>query len=151
MTRMHSPVCRKCISFGRGSVRRLARARSVIAVTIGLFFSLVLPSRAQEKKPGEYDVKAAYLYNFGRFVEWPPAAAPASSDSFPVCILGRDPFGPILDETLANEVTNGRALLAKRISKLQEVTDCRILFISSSEASRLKEILEAVHKTRFSP
>jgi hypothetical protein len=48
---------------------------------------------------------------------------------------------------LANEVTNGKALLAKRISKQQEAADCRILFISSSEASRLKEILEAVHKT----
>src|SRR5687767_10679979 len=47
----------------------------------------------------EYEVKAAYLYNFGRFVTWPPDSS--DGEAFSICVLGRDPFGRVLDTTLA--------------------------------------------------
>ena len=62
---------------------------------------------AQGAKPTDYDVKAVYLYNFGRFVEW-PASVTSKSDSFTVCVLGQDPFGPALDATLADETIGGK-------------------------------------------
>jgi YfiR/HmsC-like len=100
---------------------------------------------AQGPKPTDYDVKAVYLYNFGRFVEW-PASVTAKSDSFTVCVLGQDPFGPVLDATLAGETIGGKSVAAKRISNPQETGSCQIVFLSSSEHSRLNKIVEALDK-----
>jgi hypothetical protein len=111
----------------------------------GLVFALLwlgasaLP--AQQPRPNEYQVKATYLYNFGRFVKWPDAVLAGKSDSFSVCVLGQDPFGPILDATLAGEALDGKPVVLHRISKPQDGGECRILFISSAEEKRLKEIL----------
>jgi hypothetical protein len=99
---------------------------------------------AQQAKPSEYQVKAAYLYNFGRFVKWPAGVAAGKGDSFPVCVLGRDPFGPILDSTLAGEALEGKPVVIRRITRPQDATDCRILFVSSTEEHHLKEILAAI-------
>ena len=101
---------------------------------------------AQPPKATAYEVKAAYLYNFGKFVEWPAAANAASQDPFLICVLGKDPFGASLDATIAGEVIDGRSVLAKRISKPQEALNCRVLFISSSEDEQLKEILATLEK-----
>ncbi len=103
---------------------------------------------AQRPKPGEFQVKAAYLYNFARFVEWPSESATDRDASFEICVLGADPFGPALDATLAGESIGGKGVMAKRISKPQDVDSCRVLFISSSEADHLKEVLAALDKTR---
>lgn len=99
---------------------------------------------AQDAKPTEYQVKAAYLDNFGRFVGWPASVKAAGENSFEICVLGRDPFGQVLDGTLAGEVIDGKETVARRISKPQDALSCRILFVSSSEAGQLKEILAAL-------
>ena len=99
---------------------------------------------AQTPKITEYQVKAAYLANFGRFVEWPGSVAVAKSESFNICVLGRDPFGADLDTALAGETIGRAHMLAKRISRPQDAVDCRILFISSSEFSQWKEISAAL-------
>ena len=98
---------------------------------------------SQQAKPTEYQVKAAYLYNFGRFVEWPASFA-ATGDSFSICVLGQDPFGATLDAVLTGEAIDGKSVVARRILRPQEAVHCRILFISSSENSQLKEILVAL-------
>jgi hypothetical protein len=90
-------------------------------------------------------VKAAYLYDFGKFVAWPPKV-PAGSD-FPICVLGRDPFGATFDATIAGETINGKKVVVNRIAKPQEAMNCRILFISASEESQLKEILATLDKS----
>jgi hypothetical protein len=100
--------------------------------------------RAQQPKPTEYDVKSAYLYNFSRFVQWPDGSAPDKSDSFPICVLGRDPFGPALDATLAGHTVDGHKTVARRIAKPEDAAGCRILFISSSEDEQLKVIIAAL-------
>jgi len=99
---------------------------------------------AQQSRPGEYQVKAAYLYNFGRFIEWPPKVAAAKDDSFTICVLGQDPFGSTLTATLADEAIKGKNVVAKRIAGPEDAVNCRILFISSSEADRLKQILSTL-------
>jgi hypothetical protein len=85
----------------------------------------------QQAKPEEYQVKAGYLYNFGRFVQWPECGA--KDDPFTICVLGRDPFEVILDTTLANEKIDSHKLVAKRIANYKDVKSCRIVFISASE------------------
>lgn len=100
--------------------------------------------RAQQSKPEEYQVKAVYLFNFGKFIDWPAPAA--RDDSFAICVLGRDPFGAVLDSTLAGESINDKKLVARRIATAQDSSDCRIVFISASEAGRIKQVLAGVEK-----
>ena len=102
---------------------------------------------AQAPKITEYQVKAAYLANFGRFVEWPNSVAVAKSESFNICVLGHDPFGGALDAAVSGETIDRVPIAAKRISRPQDALDCRVLFISSSEDSQLREVLAALDKT----
>jgi hypothetical protein len=101
---------------------------------------------SQQPKPNEYQVKAAYLYNFGRFVQWPAEVAANNDSGFTICVLGQDPFGPVLDSTLAGESINGKPVVTRRLSKPQEAADCRILFINSTEQKHLREIFVALDK-----
>ena len=97
-------------------------------------------SAAQASKPTESQVKATYLYNFGKFVTWPIDRA-AVSGAFAICILGKDTLGPILDETVQGEKINDKRIQVLRISKLSEMSACNILFISSSEENHLPGII----------
>ena len=110
-----------------------------------MFVATVVP--AQQPKPNEYQVKATYLYNFGRFVKWPETAPAGKGDSFSVCVLGQDPFGPILDATLAGEALDGKPVVLRRLAKPQGAGECRILFISSTEEKHLKEILTELNES----
>jgi hypothetical protein len=96
--------------------------------------------------PNEFQVKAAYLFNFGKYVEWPVRTTAAPNDSFPICVFGRDPFGSVLDSTFVNERIEGKSVLPRRISRPADAINCRILFISSSSSASLKEILTVVDK-----
>lgn len=102
---------------------------------------------AQQPKPNEYQVKATYLYNFGRFVKWPETVPAGKGDSFSVCVIGQDPFGPILDSTLAGEALDGKPVVLRRLSKPPDAGECRILFISTTEEKHLKEILTALDES----
>jgi YfiR/HmsC-like len=128
-------------------LRRLRRVTIFVTIAFGAFSPEPI-LRAQQPKASEFQVKAAYLYNFGRFVQWPDERGTDRSESFEICVLGADPFGQALDATLAGGMIGGRSVAAKRITKLQDVDSCRILFISSSEESHLKEDLAALDKTR---
>jgi hypothetical protein len=122
----------------------LARALASTVMVCGLLSGAAL--KAQVSKPSEYQVKAAYLSNFGRFVEWPSRARAARDEPFYVCVVGQDPFGNSIDAALAGETIDRARLVAKRIERLPEAVDCRIVFISSSEDSQLKAVLAAVEK-----
>lgn len=117
-----------------------------LAALVVCMFYVIAISRAQQSKPTEYQVKATYLYNFGKFVEWSAANGAVSDDSFAICVLGRDPFGPALDATFAKQSIDRRSVVARRITKPQEALSCRILFISSSEDRGLKGVLAALDR-----
>jgi YfiR/HmsC-like len=120
-----------------------------VGVWIPLFLILFVPgisSSAQPMHPTEPQVKAAYLYNFGKFVRWESAGV-GNSDSLGICILGKDPFGSVLDSTVAGESIEGKKITVKRLAKIQEANQCSILFIGSSEESRLAPILSAAQRS----
>jgi len=100
---------------------------------------------AQQAAPTDSQVKAAYLYNFGKFVTW-PADRTASFPSFEICILGKDPFGEVLDSTVRGESIAGKSITVRRIATIQEAGACSILFISSSEENRLGPIQSAAQR-----
>src|SRR6202030_4634936 len=124
---------RSVVSSLRGGLFRL--------LAVGIASVLLGPSclSAQRSNPSEYEVKAAYLYDFGKFVAWPSKVTAAGD--FPICVLGADPFGATFDATIAGETINSKKVVVNRIAKPQEAMSCRILFISASAESQLKDIL----------
>jgi hypothetical protein len=99
------------------------------ALLLALGFHAV--SRAEE--PLEYQVKAAYLLNFTKFVEWPASAFAASNSPIAICILGDDPFGSALDQMVAGEVVNGRGIVIRKMKSEPALKTCQMLFVSLSE------------------
>ena len=97
-----------------------------------------------EGEPGpvlEYKVKAAFLYNFAKLVQWPATAFPKAETPLTIGVLGQDPFGADLDKTIAGKTIEGRHLAVERFLHLQDVKGCHLLFICASEKSQLPEIL----------
>jgi len=103
----------------------------------------LLPSAARAQKK-EYQVKAAFLLNFAQFVEWPEAAF-AGGDA-PLCIgvLGEDPFGPALDEAVDGESIRNHKLTVRRARRIEDLTNCQLVFVSPSENKRVPEILAKI-------
>ena len=130
-----SSESRDCLVFSHA---RLSLIYSVVCLVTVLV--VASHSSAQESHPTESQVQAAYLYNFGKFVSWP--AGRTASGLFEICVLGRDPFGEILDRTVAGESIDGKNISVRRISAVQQATSCSILFVSPSEESHLGPILE---------
>ncbi|OGG52063.1 MAG: hypothetical protein A3F84_18365 [Candidatus Handelsmanbacteria bacterium RIFCSPLOWO2_12_FULL_64_10] len=97
-------------------------------------------ARAQEAAPSEYQVKAAFLYNFAKFVEWPTEAFQDATSPFVIGVLGNDPFEGALDQTVRGKKVNGRAMAVRRL-KEEALGGCHILFISASEKRPLWQIL----------
>lgn len=126
------------------SLRLFRRRRSLLPHGFLLFASLLLAAclHAQDARPTTTQVEAAYLFNFGKFVRW-KVERTSSSDSFGICILGKDPFGSVLDSTVAGESIGGKSIAVAKLSRIQDASTCSVLFISSSEEPRLTPILAA--------
>jgi hypothetical protein len=77
----------------------------------------------------EYQVKAAFLLNFTKFIDW-PAGNPA--EPFSMCILGNDPFGPAIDRMVQGETVRGRRLAVRRV-RPEEAHGCQMIFVQSFE------------------
>jgi hypothetical protein len=90
----------------------------------------------------EYQIKAVFLFNFAQFVEYPPAAFPRPETPLVIGVLGEDPFGPLLDETVRGERINNRPAVVRRFRQVEEIDVCHVLFISRAEMSRLDQIFE---------
>ena len=118
-----------------------------LALGAGAGILLCLPAlHFSASKPSEYEVKAAYLYNFGRFVQWPQDVPSSQAGDFAICVLGQDPFGRALDSTIDGEKIEGKNVVARRLSSDEDARSCRVLFISTSEGKRIKDVLAAVDK-----
>jgi len=112
---------------------RLLR-HSAISVCLIAALSLELPcSSLAADEPSEYQVKAVFVLNFTKFVEWPATAFAAADSPISICILGDDPFGSALDQIVAGEVVNGRRVATQRIKHPPQPKSCQLLFIGRSE------------------
>jgi hypothetical protein len=92
----------------------------------------------------EYQVKAAFLYNFTKFVEWPPSAFQNESAPFLVCIVGDNPFGEDLRQVVHGQKVGGRELMLLGKGTMADPTGCHLLFLGRSERERTAEVLAAV-------
>jgi len=116
-------------------------ARTIVFL-IGVILSLALRSSAQNPSPTEYQIKAAFLYNFAKFVEWPTQAFAGPKSPIVIGVLGKNVFGDDLQNTIRDKTINNHPFQFKLFHSVEEATNCHILFISASEKDRLPKILD---------
>ncbi len=121
-------------------------ARNRTALGLALLVCAAFGIAAESPRAREYEVKAAFLYHFASFVEWPPEAPAHAGEQFVIGILGDDPFGSDLDAAVDGKTVNDRLLLIRRAKRLEDLRGCAIAFISRSESDRLTEILDALRE-----
>jgi hypothetical protein len=126
----------------RPGQRKLSRLWIAVGI-MASFLPIGTECAQAQEHPTEAQVKAAYLYNFGKFVRW---QTPGPGDTFDICVLGKDPFHGALDSTVAGERIDGKSIVARDIATA-ESSRCQILFISTSEEARLKPVLAAARRT----
>jgi hypothetical protein len=116
-----------------------AGLRTVVLGTLLLLATLVGISSGQSVD--EYEVKAAFLYNFTKFVEWPRAI---DSGSFSICVLGDDPFESAIDRLVNGKTVGGHPLQVRRIKDGADSRQCQIVFLSASEKGKASKLVETV-------
>jgi hypothetical protein len=121
-----------------------------LAIGLALLLSTALPRMAlgNHHTPKEAEIKAAFLYNFTKFVAWSDSAPQESITPYVIAVLGDDPFGDALS-ALEKKTVQGRPIVVQNVSSLDSLKSCQMLFISSSEEPRLGAILRAAHARKI--
>ncbi len=112
----------------------------ICAITLAILLSA--GARAQETN--EYRVKAAFLYNFAKFVDWPPQAFKSPSEPIVIGVLGKNPFGAALADEVAGKTLGGRAFQVREVVNGQQASLCQIVFVSASERRRLGSLFTLI-------
>lgn len=126
--------------FPRKPSRALLRA--ICALVVGL-----ARCAGQDAASTEYQVKAAYLFNFAKFVEWPAGAFRTPNSPLVICVLGSNPFGSELEGSIAGKTVGGRRLEITHLPRGLDASACQIVFIPSSEKGQVREILQRLTGT----
>jgi len=116
-----------------------AARRSVCRAATLLVLSAAIVAVAEVRAP-EYEVKAAFLYNFAKFVEWPPGSE-RNTHAFRICLVGDDPFGALLTETVAGKTVQDRPIEIAHPDSAPELGRCQMAFIPRSQVRQLPRLL----------
>jgi hypothetical protein len=100
-------------------------------------------AHAQSSLSREHEIKAAFLYNFVKFVEWPSEALPESSDTITICVLSDDPFAEAL-EAIKGKTVKGRRLVVRRIESIKQAESCQALFVGSTNEPLLPQVMQTL-------
>ena len=124
--------------------RRRCALTLIVAVMLAaiVMFSSSPRSGAQSTLPSEYELKAAFLFNFAKFIDWPANSFASPQSAFTICVLGQDPFGRALDDNLQRKAVGDHPFAIRRLKDKSESRNCQMIFISSSENAHLSEIVE---------
>jgi len=123
-----------------------ARAGFALLVCAGLAFARPATIWSQPAAPSEYDVKAVWLLNFARFVDWPANAFSSPKAPFVVGVMGRDPFGASLEKTFAGKVVKGRPFVLKQLSTEEDAAGCHMVFFPTSERRRPRDWIQKMRR-----
>lgn len=127
-------------------IRSLARQRAGPCLHAVVWLAAVLllcfPSLGDTEASGEYGLKAAFIYNFSKFVDWPDSALSVKKE-FCIATLGRTPLDREL-AALSGKIVHGRSIVFRKLNAPEEAAQCQVVFISSSELAKLEAVLDAV-------
>ena len=118
--------------------------KKLFSITI-LTLNLAFPAFALDTAD-EHEIKAAFLFNLGKFVTWPASSFKSANAPFYICVLGNDPFGERLDVITADQIIFSHPVAVRRIATATEVLGCHSVFISDSEQLRVPAIFAALKK-----
>jgi hypothetical protein len=124
-----------------------ACARNLLLLALLIVCPFVQNLRAQGAIQREYEIKAAYLYNFINYIDWPADSIPAAGGTITIGVLGENPFGTALNP-LNGKQAKGRTLVVKQITDAKEMDQCQIVFICASEKQRVPELLNQLKNLR---
>jgi len=122
----------------------LSEMTRILSLILLMGAALELHAQAAVAGFDEYQVKAAFLYNFAKFVEWPPGTFASLNDPIGICIVGVNPFGSTLETMVQGKKIGDRAFAVRRIADTQQPRGCQILFIGSAEWKRVRLLLDAL-------
>lgn len=134
---------------GPGPRRRARTVAGVLLALLAWFGCDPTAPLAGNAEPGaskEYQVKAAFIYNFTKFVEWPSDSFPDASAPLVIAVLGSNPFGPELQKAVENRRVNGRELIIRNISTVAELTKAQVAFLGLADPARMSEALAALRQ-----
>ena len=134
------------VSIGFNAARKLAILLALAAAILNPLIGAI-PAAAQSDSL-EYAIKAAYLYKFTPFIEWPSTAFAGPASPFYVCVLGGDPFGATLDQALSGHQVGDHPVKLRRLRTADTAADCHILYLGTAPA---QEAAAALAKVRGSP
>jgi YfiR/HmsC-like len=133
----------------RQGQRRRSRGQTLsgcsILATIALLLTATVcgpPLAASASVTLEYEVKAAFLFRFAQFVEWPADTFKGTGEPFTYCTIGDDPFRGALERTLNGKTIGQRALRVEHLNGAGKIGECQVLFVGGSEDGKhVEEIL----------
>ncbi len=127
---------------------RNRRPQIALAVLAFLATALVCSGGARAEAALEYRVKAAFLYNFAKFVTWPGAAFPAPTVSVVFCLVGEDPFGDLLESTTKDRKIEGRDIEIRHLALDASLAGCHLVFVSGVGSARAAHVLQRATAAR---
>ncbi len=115
--------------------------RTIYILMIGWLLCVAAGPAGAQTPATEYQIKAAFLYNFAKFIEWPASAHVSDADVFTIGILGPDPFGSDI-AVIEGKPVKDKPLRIVRGSTLDELKGCQVLFIGATAAAELEQIVK---------
>ena len=120
----------------------------IVALSVSLSWAPDAFAQARDASDSsEYLIKAGFIFNFAKFVEWPATAFAQPDSPIVIGILGMDPFGTIIDQIVQDKKIGARGFVVKRLKwggDVKELRDCKILFVSASEKAHIDEVVQIV-------
>jgi hypothetical protein len=123
------------------------RAKTVQVLSLLLWLAISLARGQDAAAPSEYRLKAAFLWNFAKFVEWPTNAFASESAPFIIGVLGKNPFGPDLEKTVSGKLINTHPIEVRVFDSVAEAKQCHLLFVAASETARVADIVKSLAGT----
>jgi hypothetical protein len=111
------------------------------ALLFAIFASQLQTTECQISGLSEYEVKAAFLLNFAKFIQWPQNAFANDQSPLFICIVGEDPFGHTLDEVVQSKMLDSHAFIIRHSTNPEDMKTCQVVFIGSRDDKRLSEVL----------
>jgi hypothetical protein len=104
--------------------------------------------RAQAGNTGieEYQVKAAFLFNFAKFVQWPAQAFKSAGSPIEICVLGQNPFGTLLDKVVEGKAIGNRRFAVREVRDAPQAGECQIVFVSAAGWAQSRAVLGEIKR-----
>jgi YfiR/HmsC-like len=142
-------VSRQVVGYQR-TVNLMLRRIGILIIALSVSLSWAPGALAQDRdssNSSEYLIKAGFIFNFAKFVDWPPTTFAQPDSPIVIGILGTDPFGAIIDQIVQDKKIGGRGFVVKRLkwgTDLKDLKECKILFVGASERVHIDELVQIV-------